>query len=77
MNGQNGHLVVKPVVMEAYKFAEEANHWKQVTQSVIVLVNTEKKETVPSHSVVPRIFMVSKLIQTFYCIHSYFVTLYI
>lgn len=57
MNGLSGHLVVKLVVMEAHKFDEEANHWKQVTQSVIVSENTEKKETAPSNSVVPRILM--------------------
>ena len=74
MNGLSGHLVVKLVVMEAHKFDEEANHWKQVTQSVIVSENTEKKETAPSNSVVPRILMVSNLIQTFYCTDSCFVT---
>ena len=65
MTGQSGLLVVEPVVMEEYRLAEETNHWKQVTQSVIASANTEKKETAPSNSVVPRIFMVSKLIQTF------------
>ena len=75
MTGQSGLLVVEPVAMEEYRLAEETNHWKQVTQSVIASANTEKKETAPSNSVVPRIFMVSQLIHTFYCTHSYVVHL--
>ena len=63
MNGQSGHLAVKHVVMGAHKFVEETNHWKQVTQNVIVSETTEKKETAQSISVVTRIFMVSRLLQ--------------
>merc|ERR1719361_2201943 len=56
-NGLNGRLAAKHVVMVAHKFGEEVNHWKQVTQSVIVPATVVKKGIVRQNFVAARILM--------------------